>query len=248
METAGLALFMISACVFGVLLEHPGSSFNQAIENPLARRALMGLAMGSTAIAIICSPWGKRSGAHLNPSVTLTFLALKKIEPWDAAFYIASQFAGGIAGVMVAEFAIGFPLQNPAVNYVVTAPGSGGPWVAFAAELLISGLLMLGVLATSNTPRFARLTPVLAGTLVAVYITVEAPLSGMSMNPSRTFGSAFAAQDWTALWVYFTAPPLGMLAAGLAYRFRRGAHRIFCAKLHHHNDLRCIFRCNYGAM
>lgn len=248
MEAAELGLFMISACVFGVLLEHPGSPVHEAIENPVLRRVLMGLAMGLTAIAIIRSPWGQRSGAHMNPSVTLTFLALKKIEPWDAVLYVVSQFVGGILGVMAAEYAIGFPLRNSAVNYVVTVPGPGGPWVAFAAEVLISGVLMLGVLVMSNNPRRARFTPLLAGTLLAVYITVEAPLSGMSLNPSRTFGSALAAQDWTALWVYFTAPPLGMLAVGLAYRFRQGAHRIFCAKLHHHNGHRCIFRCNYGDM
>ena len=60
--------------------------------------------------------------------------------------------------------------------------------------------------------------------------------------------SAFSAREWTALWVYFTAPPLGMFIAALVYRFRRGARAVFCAKLHHDNNKRCIFRCNYRAM
>jgi len=84
-----------------------------------------------------------------------------------------------------------------------------------------------------------------AGVLVAVYISLEAPLSGMSMNPARTLGSALAANAWDSLWIYFTAPPLGMLLAGEVYLRFRGRRNVFCAKLHHDNTKRCIFRCNY---
>lgn len=201
MEAAGLGLFMISACVFGVLLEHPSSPLHQAIENPLVRRALMGIAMGLTAVSIISSPWGQRSGAHINPAVTLTFFALGKIERWDAALYIVFQLLGGAGGVMAAEAIIGLPLRHSAVNYVPTVPGSGGPWVAFGAECLISFVLMSTMLLVSNSKRWASRTPLFAGVLVALYITLEAPVSGMSMNPARTFASAFAAQEWMALWV-----------------------------------------------
>jgi aquaporin Z len=101
MEAAGLAVFMVSAGLFGTLLGYPGSPVHQAIEEPLLRRALMGLAMGLTAIAIIYSPWGQQSGAHINPAVTLTFLRLGKVAPWDAVFYIIAQFAGGLYGVLL---------------------------------------------------------------------------------------------------------------------------------------------------
>jgi aquaporin Z len=74
---------------------------------------------------------------------------------------------------------------------------------------------------------------------------LEAPISGMSMNPARTFGSALASQLWTSLWIYFMAPPLGMLLAAEVYRWQKGAPAVICAKLHHHNDKRCIFRCGY---
>src|SRR5689334_13677164 len=84
MEAAGLGIFMISACVFGVLLEHPMSPIQKSLEDPLIRRLVAGIAMGLTAIGIVYSPWGQRSGAHLNPSFTLSFLALGKIAPWDA--------------------------------------------------------------------------------------------------------------------------------------------------------------------
>ena len=72
-EAACLGLFMVSACSFTVLLEHPASALRHAITSSFARRMLTGIAMGLTAVALIYSPWGKQSGAHLNPSTTLTF-------------------------------------------------------------------------------------------------------------------------------------------------------------------------------
>src|SRR5437867_6183940 len=231
MEAAALGLFMLSACTFGVLLEHPMSPVQQSIEDPFIRRALIGVAMGLTAIGIIYSPWGQRSGAHMNPSLTLSFLALGKIAPWDAFFYVASQFAGGSLGVMLADLLLGLPLEHSGVNYVVTAPGPGGAAIAFWAELLISIIMMTVVLLISNTRRLSRFTGLFAGALVATFITFEAPFSGMSMNPARTFASGFAAHEFPAIWVYFTAPPLGMFLAGQIYRFQRGARAIYCAKL-----------------
>jgi aquaporin Z len=249
MEAAALGAFMISACVFGVLLQHPMSPIHQALEdNALPRRVLMGLAMGLTAVGIITSPWGKRSGAHMNPAVTLTFLTLGKIAPWDALFYVLFQFAGGASGVLLASAVIGSPLQHSEINYVVTTPGPDGPRVAFAAEFAISMLMMSTILVTSNSARLHRATPLLAGALVASFITFEAPLSGMSMNPARTFGSAVSAGEWTAIWIYFFAPTTGMLMASLIYGLRPGVHRVFCAKLHHHNNQRCIFHCQYGEL
>ena len=246
MEAAGLGLFMVSACLFSALLFYPDSPAVGAIPDAFVRGALIGIAMGLTAIAIIYSPWGKRSGAHLNPSVTLTFLRLGKVRPWDALFYIAAQFTGGLAGVLLAAALIGPPLAAPAVNYAATIPGSWGIGGAFLAEALIAFGLMATVLSVSNRrPGVARYTGLIAGCLVALYITFEAPLSGMSMNPARTTASAIPAGVWTAFWLYFTAPPLGMLAAAECYLRLKGAAAVRCAKLHHQNAYRCIFRCGY---
>lgn len=248
-EAWGLAVFMISACIFTVLVDHPASPVHGGIENPMARRAAIGLAMGITAIAIITSPWGRRSGAHINPAVTLAYLSLGKIRPWDALLYIAAQFAGGIAGVQAAEWLIGAPVSHSAVNYVATLPGSPGLPAAFVAELSISALLLMVVLWASNHRLLTPWTPYLAGALIALYITLEAPVSGMSMNPARTFGSGVFAGEWTGMWIYFTAPVLGMLAAAQIFRMLWGEAGVFCAKLNHHNNhTRCIFRCNYGAL
>ena len=97
-EAACLGLFMVSACSFTVLLEHPASAIRRLLPSAFVRRLLAGIAMGVTAVTLIYSPWGKQSGAHLNPSVTLTFFRLGKIEPWDACFYVVAQFIGGILG------------------------------------------------------------------------------------------------------------------------------------------------------
>jgi aquaporin Z len=244
-EAWGLGTFMISACVFTVLLMHPASPVRQAIPSDWLRRVLIGLAMGLTSMSIVYSPWGKQSGAHLNPSMTLTFWRLGKVAPWDACFYILSQFVGGLAGVLLATVLLGNFIAHPAVNYAVTAPGPSGAAVAFGAELVISFLLMSTVLIVSNTRQIARFTGLFAGILVASYISLEAPLSGMSMNPARSFSSALPAHMWTALWIYFTAPPAGMLLAAQLYLQRNGAHSVACAKLHHQNDKRCIFHCGY---
>jgi aquaporin Z len=247
-EASGLAFFMMSACAFGALLEHPASPAHQAIPDDLARRMLMGVAMGLTSIGIVYSPWGRRSGAHLNPAMTLTFLRLGKIEWRDAVFYVCAQFAGGITGVLVARGAIEEFVSHPKVNYVATLPGERGLAVAFMAEAVISFILMFVVLNVSNNMKLARFTGLLAGALVATYISVEAPLSGMSLNPARTFGSAFSAQAWMGLWIYFTAPPLGMLLASELYIRLKGKREVYCAKLHHDHTARCIFRCRYSEM
>jgi aquaporin Z len=237
-ESAALATFMLSACIFGTVVFHPGSPVNDVLHEPWMRRVVMGLLMGVTAVGIIYSPWGKRSGAHMNPALTITFFRLGRIAPRDAAFYVAAQFAGGVIGVLLARGLVGAALADSSVHYVVTRPGMAGIAAAFAGELVISAVLMLTVLSMSASPRAMRFTGMAAGILVALFITFEDPLSGMSMNPARTFGSAFVARDWTALWVYFTAPLAGMtLAAWVHQRVMR--RPVPCPKLAHAEP--CLF-------
>ena len=241
MEAALLGVFMVSACLFGALFEYPHSPARQMIESALLRRVFIGLAMGATAIGIIYSPWGKQSGAHINPCVTLTFLRLGKVKFWDAVFYISAQFAGATLAVYAVAIFLGHQISDPAVSYVVTVPGPMGPWFALLAEFIISAGLMSTVLYVSNHHRLDRYTGIFAGILVAAYITFQAPASGMSMNPARTLGSALPARVWDGLGVYFTAPPLGMLFAAELYLWRSGKQALKCWKLHHNNAKRCIF-------
>lgn len=244
LEAWGLGTFMLAASIAVTLLEAPGSFSHAWLPDADLRRALIGAAMGLTAVGIIYSPWGQRSGAHLNPAVTLTFLRLGKIARWDAAFYILAQFVGGAAGVLLAMLILGGAFAEPPVSYVATVPGSGGVGVAFCAEFAISAGLMLTVLWLMNHARYARLTGLAAGILVALFIALEAPLSGMSMNPARTFASAWPGELWSDIWLYFTAPVLGMLAAAQAYR-ASGSTQAMCAKIDHPDDKLCI-HCGQG--
>jgi aquaporin Z len=247
LEALGLGLFMVSACAFTVLLEHPASPARQALDDAMLRRVLIGVAMGLTAIALIYSPIGKRSGAHMNPAVTFTFWRLGKVQSWDGAFYVLFQFLGAMGGVLLSAWVLGHMLiADSTVNYAVTTPGQPGRAVAFASELAISCGLMLVVLFVSNRPALNRYTGLCAGALVATYITFEAPLSGMSMNPARTLASALPARAWSDVWIYFLAPPLGMLLAAEIYLLARGEQSVLCCKLHHDNGERCIFNCRYG--
>jgi aquaporin Z len=243
-EAWALGTFMISAGLVATLLGFPGSPVHRLIPDPMPRNVLGGAAMGLTAVALIHSPWGKRSGAHMNPAVTLTFLRLGKTRGWDAVFFIAAQSIGGLLGVLVVAAALGSAFTAAPVSYAATMPGPAGPWIAFIAELTISGALMFVILTLSASARLARFTGVAAGTLVAFYISFESPLSGMSMNPARTFASAAPGMLWENFWIYLTAPVLGMLGGAQLFLAVRGAQRLACAKLLHAADARCI-HCGY---
>ena len=243
-EVVALGTFMMSAATMTVMLEHPESPLHGVIAEPMTRRALMGIAMGLTAAAIIYSPWGRRSGAHMNPAVTLTFLRLGKIDGRDALAYVGAQFVGGVLGIGLASLALARWIADPAVNYVATAPGVFGHAAAFAGEALISFVMMLVVLTASNQRRVAPFTGVIVALLIATFIALEAPLSGMSMNPARSLGPDVVGDMWRGLWIYFVAPPLGMLAAAEAFLRVRGRLAVRCAKLHHDRGP-CIFNCGY---
>jgi aquaporin Z len=243
-EGWALGTFMVSAGLVATLLGSSASPLYRALPNPLLRSAVGGAAMGLTAIALIHSRWGKRSGAHMNPAVTLTFLRLGKIHPWDALFFVIAQALGALSGVLLVAAVAGHAFSDPPVSYAATLPGSSGPAVAFAAEFVISAALMLTVLSLSGSARLAPFTGLVVGCLVAAYITFESPLSGMSMNPARSFASAAPGMHWRHLWIYLTAPLLGMLSGAQVFLMAAGARRVLCAKLLHPLGVPCI-HCGY---
>ncbi|MBV9724401.1 MAG: aquaporin [Gammaproteobacteria bacterium] len=243
-EGWALGTFMVSAGIVATLLGAPASPVHRALSDPMWRQGVGGIAMGLTAIALIHSPWGKRSGAHMNPAVTLTFLRLGKIRPWDALFFVIAQVVGGASGVLLVAALAGHAFSDPPVSYAATLPGSSGPAAAFVAEFVISAVLMLTVLSLTATARLAPYTGLIVGGLVALYITFESPLSGMSMNPARSLASAAPGMLWHHLWIYLTAPLLGMLSGAQLFLMVAGARRVLCAKLLHPLGVACI-HCGY---
>jgi aquaporin Z len=243
-EAALLATFMISACFFTFLLEHPHSPLHGVIASAFIRRALIGISMGVTAIALIYNPLGKRSGALMNPAMTLTFVRLGRIHRFDAMGYIAAQFIGGAVGVLVMRIAVADWVTHDSVHFVATTPGMAGLPAAWMSEFVISFALVTVVLVVNRSPQLARFTGLFAGFLVATYIAFEAPLSGMSMNPARTFGSAIVGGIWFGWWIYFTAPVLAMLAAvELQIRLNPEPRRL-CGRLSHDPHTPSMFKCN----
>ena len=244
-EAVELAIFMISACASTVFLFNSVYPMPHILPNVVFRRVLMGLAMGITAVLIIRSPMGKRSGAHFNPAITLTYFRLGKIDAWNAFFYVVSQFLGGVLGVAVSALLLGKSLADPTVDYAVTTPGRYGTAAAFLAEFFMATVLMTVVLWLSNRPSVANLTSYFVGILIALDILFFAPVSGFSINPARTTGSAVFADVWTAEWLYFIAPLLGMLIAAEIYLRIFGVDRVLCAKLHPDPKYPCPFYCHY---
>lgn len=217
LEGAGLLLFMLAAGAATTLFVYPGSLVAQAVPSRLGKHVGLGLCMGLVTFAIV-SAIGRRTGAHINPAVTCAFWRAGKIGGRDAVFYTLAQFAGACLAPVLLLAAIGPPFASDQVRYAMSLPGPGGEAVAFAAEFAISFILMMVVLVVVNSRRIAKSAPAITGALIAVYIAFESPLSGMSLNPARSFGSALAAGHWDGLWLYFVAPVSAMLLAVEVYR------------------------------
>jgi aquaporin Z len=245
-DGALLGAFMLVACATTTVVCHPRSPLAARLRRPVLRRFVIGVIMGLTAVTLITSPPGRLSGAHMNPAVTAAFTALGKVRPADAIGYIAAQFVGGAAGVWIAGVLLRGATAHAGVRHAVTQPGVRGVRAAWWGEFTIAFVMMLTVLVTSNSGALARYTPWVAGCLVVLAITFEAPLSGMSMNPARTLASALAAREFRGLWVYFTAPPLAMLMAAGLFAWAMGLDHVRCAKLDHSGASACIFRCGYA--
>jgi aquaporin Z len=241
-EGWALGSFMVSIGLFSILLEASPSPVHHWISDAQLRHVIFAAALGGTAVALIYSPWGQRSGAHMNPAVTLSFLRLGKITSGRATGYIAAQTLGAIGGVYLVWAAFGSLFSTPPVSFDTTIPGSAGVTRAFFAELVMSAVLMLTLLASASRPRWAPYTGVLAGALISAFILLEAPVSGMSINPARSLASAIPARQWASFWIYIVAPILGMQVTAMLFAVL--APFVPCAKLCHSATQRCI-HCGY---
>ncbi|QDT58032.1 Aquaporin Z 2 [Stieleria bergensis] len=182
-----------------------------------AEVTLVGIALvwGLVVYAII-SAIGDVSGAHVNPSVTVTLWASGRFPGAQVAPYIVCQLIGAVLGSVMVR--VLFP---DADSLGGTAP-SGGLMQSFLAEVLLTFLLLFVVL---NVSEGAKEKGITAGIAIGGVITLEVlfggPISGASMNPARSFGPALVGGDWTAYWIYVAGPILGgLLAAPLAILLR----------------------------
>jgi aquaporin Z len=246
-EAAGLGGFLLAVGIAEALLFAEPSPLYSTTSSDVLKRVLVGLSAGGYLVALVYSPWGKESGAQINPSITLAFLRLGKMHLVDALIYIVAHFAGAILGVAILAALMGSLASAPQVEYIVTRPGSWGWSGAFAAEFAITLVMMTLVLESSSSSRFRPYTGLFCGTWLAVLILVESPISGTSLNPARSTGSDVIAVQWNSLLLYFIAPPLGAQVAACLYRLGDKGREPPCAKLHHHavddpGTRRCIMK------
>ncbi len=222
MEAAGLGGFVLGAGMLTVFLEHPDFPAMQSAfggeSNALWRRVPLGILMGAY-IALVIYLFGKSSGAHINPATTWTFFRLEKINFTNSVFYTLAQFAGAIAAALVLKFWLGEWFAHPLINFGITEPKPPhGSMSALVAEFIISFVLMVAVLIFISSKRLEKYAAVVAGVLIALYLIIELPFSGMSLNPARSFAAALAANKWEHLWIYFVAPPVAMLLAAEIFK------------------------------
>ena len=245
MEAAELAVLMLCICGAGTLFYSRNSPVTNAGLSWVARSALMGITVAGATFMIIRSPFGRRTGAHFNPALTVAYLSLRRIHHWDALGYIVAQFSGGAVGVFLAHQLLGTNLSAFPVRYVITLPGHNGSLFAFLAELLTSFVLMEVVLIASNHSRLAKYSPLFVASVTVFYYVFSTSISGYSVNPARSFSSALFAQIWQGIWLYFVGPSLGMVAAASAYKWIAGYDRIYCAKVFHDLQSICPFNCRF---
>ena len=221
-EAGGLAFFMLGASVITTQLRTKDAWLGGIITAPIAQLATLGVLMAFVIAIIIYNPWGNKSGAHINPAVTIAMWRLGKIDRHDALFYIFSQFAGAVAAVQFAGLILGAGYTEDGTNYVVTQPGAAGVAAAFIAEWIISFVLMMVLMWALNDEEREKYAGLMIAVLLGFYLVVEEPYSGMSLNPARSFASAFAAREWQHLWIYFVAPISAMLVAAELFRWATG--------------------------
>jgi aquaporin Z len=245
MEAAELGVLMFCICLCGALLYGAESPFQKFALSAAEKSVLMGAGVAVVTYLIIRSPFGRRSGAHFNPAITLAYLWLGRIHRWDAIGYVAAQFAGGVTGVFVAYHLLGHHLSAAPVRYVVTLPGMYGIVVAFLAEFLLSALLMGVVLFAANRRKLARFSPLFVSLVTVLYYVLGSSISGFSVNPARSVSSALFASMWHGIWVYLAAPCLGMVTAAAVYVHSFGPSRVYCAKVFHDLESPCPFPCRF---
>ncbi len=186
------------------------------------------------------TPPGKRSGAHINPSVTLGFALHGKMNGPDVAGYVVGQFAGAIAAAYAATAVWGNALRS--IQFGMTLPGPGYTATqAAVAEIVMTGLLMLTILTCVSHDRLARRTPLAVWILVAVEVWLGAPISGTSLNPARSFGPSLVAMTFADQWIYWVMPPAGAAAAVALFAIVTD-RRALTAKLYHAAGYRSVFR------
>jgi aquaporin Z len=234
--TAILLLGGLSAVTLDFAARTPMATL---VPSPSWRLLVTGILFAGTGALVTVSPVGRRSGAHLNPAVSLAFWLHGHLHRWDLVGYVVAQCAGAVAGTALVRWWWGAAAASVGVGR--TTPGGGvGSGGATGIEAGMTGVLVLVIFACVSSARTARWTPLAVLVTIAVLVWQVAPYTGTSLNPARSLGPAVVTGDWRAYWVYVAGPLAGSVAAaGLWLLVPR---RTLTAKLFHDPSYRSIFR------
>ena len=163
---------------------------------------------------------GYKSGAHVNPAVTVAFLITKRMNAIDGIFYIIFQIIGGILAASVV-----FAIFGPAISSSVTLPADNNVIRAFLLETAMTFTLVYIVLTTAATAsnKIAPLAGLAIGLTLGFNVIFGGSISGGSLNPARSFGPALITGNLSYNWIYWIAPVIGSLIAA-------GIHRLLHAE------------------
>ena len=231
-EAAGTALLLGVGLSIVIFDFGSGSPMVRLLPDAALRRLITGFLFGTTGAAIALSPLGKESGAHINPVVTLAFWLMGKLKVRHALGYVAAQMAGAVLGALPL---LAWGAMGRSVAFGATEPGAayGAVW-ALAGETVTSFALVFGLFLFLRHVSLKRFTPALFPPLYAIMVWLEAPISGTSTNPARSFGPSLIAGVWNGWWIYWLGPLIGTLIAVALYHgagLRREA--ITVAKIFH---------------
>ncbi|MET8769203.1 aquaporin [Streptomyces sp. NPDC004658] len=170
--------------------------------------AVVGPVAGLLITGLILSPWGRRSGGHMNPAVTVAVWLMDVFPGVSVLPYIAAQLAGSVLGASLGRLVWGPVVSTVGFGALRPAPA----WPASAVFLAETGSILVLALAVGFLlayPAFGRWLPATVGVCIALIIVILGPLSGGSANPARQFGPALLAGRFTDLVTYMVAPILG---------------------------------------
>jgi aquaporin Z len=197
---------------FFLVLIGPGAAMVNAWSRGALGQVGVSLAFGFVVLAMVYV-FGRISGAHINPAVTLAFWSIGRFPRAEVPWYVGAQCVGAIGAAFTLRAVLGTVGH---LGATLPAIGTGG---VFAVEFLLSFVLMLVIVAVATDERVAAgFAPIAIGLTVGFCALVGGPLTGASMNPARSLGPAVAGGEWRSHWLYWLAPVAGMLVAAQLYR------------------------------